>query len=84
MGTHQETTKMAAITETHVRMNDYVGIGIYATVTWPGPCSSKTGHVLGLLTPDCVACRMRPTIEYEKNWREHTTPIFNSDHRRGL
>jgi hypothetical protein len=48
------------------RMNDYVGVGIYADVTWERECPKRDNgrHNLGLLNQACVACGDKPTITY--------------------
>lgn len=51
------------------RMNDYVGAGVYATLTWPLPCTDPKGHMYGHLSQTCLRCRCEPTIEYERNVR---------------
>ena len=61
--------------EQRVRMNDYVGPGIYAKVTWSRGCRNPSaprakdaGHFLGLLTHTCTRCGATPTsIEYERS-----------------
>jgi hypothetical protein len=48
----------------HVRMNDYVGAGIFATLIWHEGCP-EGGHLIGLLTHTCVLCGAEPSIEWE-------------------
>ncbi len=48
-----------------IRMNDYVGAGIFANVTWATDCAGRP-HVLGLMSHTCARCGATPTsIEYE-------------------
>ncbi len=59
-------TTETKLIQRHVRMNDYVGAGIYATVSWDKPCTTGDSHFLGLLTHTCSRCGAEPTtIEYE-------------------
>ncbi len=46
-------------------MNDYVGAGIFATLTWHEGCP-EGGHVFGFLSQTCILCDAKPTIEYER------------------
>lgn len=51
----------------HMRMNDYVGPGIYAWLTWGVPCTREGGaHSFGLLSQECVVCHAKPAIEYDE------------------
>lgn len=75
-GDASETTKKGRemantqLIQKNVRMNDYVGIGRFATVTWSKPCTREGGfHHLGLLGPSCVCCGAVPKVDYE-------TPIY--------
>ncbi len=47
-----------------LRMNDYVGVGIYATLTWTEACSEGQ-HVFGRLNQTCTRCHARPTVQYD-------------------
>ena len=46
------------------RVNDYVGSGIYAEVTWVSECPSGSSHVFGLLSHRCLRCQSSPTLRY--------------------
>lgn len=61
---HYETVH--SLVWTHYRMNDYVGPGIFATVTWTKHCTNDCGHSLGLLSQTCSRCGDTPEIEYEE------------------
>lgn len=49
----------------HVRMNDYVGPGIFATVTWEQKCEKGGQHFLGRLTNTCSKCGAQATVKYD-------------------
>ena len=50
---------------TDFRMNDYVGSGIYATLTWDTRCQAPS-HLYGHMSGRCVRCGAEPHVEYQK------------------
>jgi hypothetical protein len=55
-----------------VRMNDYVGPAIIATVTWHDACTALGSfgeHYLSLLDGSCVKCHAHAGIVYDNERR---------------